>query len=337
MPRARRRWSPGAIHHAVARGHCGAPLFAADEDRAFLLARAARAFRESGTTCLAWSILVNHYHVLVRCDGPPGPAFARLNSALAWRESRRRGERGAVFQNRFHSDTCDDEESLLSRFAYILGNPIHHGVVPTVDALQTYPWSGLGEVMGLREARLADPLAALAVLHPDPARARETLLDVLERKAREWAGEDNDPGPAAAAAAAASASRLATASRRRRVHVAPAPRTDAADELRRRGLRLEGWTPERLVGAACALVGADPSLLPTGKRTTAEAAARAVAAFVACDEVGLSMVEVAPKLGVGPTALIEARRRGRRVLRSLGVSVADVLARRRGTTAPTSC
>ena len=161
MSRTRRSWEPGAIHHVVARAHCGSPIFATDEDRRFVVERAVRAFKESRATCLAWSILINHYHVLVRCEGPPGPVFARLNSAIAWRVLRYRGEHGAVFQNRFFSDPCDDEDSLLERFAYVLGNPVHHRVVPTIDALRAYSWSSLGELLGVRESLWTDVSAAL--------------------------------------------------------------------------------------------------------------------------------------------------------------------------------
>src|SRR5262245_49295293 len=186
MARRARSWQAGAIHHVVARGHCGYPLFATDEDRKFVVERAARAFAETGAVCLGWSILNNHYHVLVRCDGPPGPTFARLNSAIAWRALRRRGEHGAIFQNRFYSDTCDDEDSLLERLAYVLGNPIHHRVVPCVEALRRYEWSALAEILGEREARWTDVGAALALLHPNAKAARETLLALLEIKARQW-------------------------------------------------------------------------------------------------------------------------------------------------------
>jgi len=189
MARKTRKWSPGAIHHAVARGHCGSAIFGPDEDRAFVVERAARVFRETGATCLAWSILSNHYHVLLRCDGPPGRTFQRLNTAIAWRVSRGRGGKGAVFEDRYFSDPCADENSLLGRFAYVTANPVHHRVVATIAALRRYRWSSLGELLGDREPSWTDVSASLAMFDPDPVKARRGVMSLLEQQAQAWSEE----------------------------------------------------------------------------------------------------------------------------------------------------
>jgi REP element-mobilizing transposase RayT len=334
MPRRRRRWEPGAIHHVVVRGHCGTPIFAADEDRGWLVRRAARAFRETGATCLAWSIMSNHYHVLVRCDGPPGPTFQRLNSAIAWRVAHRRGERGAVFQDRFFSDPCEDEGALLERFAYVLGNPVHHRLVPTIDALRGHPWSAFGDLLGLRRPVWTDVDAALAAIDERPDWARDTIIRMLERKALEWAEDDGDPAEdrplppvATDGGSSAPASELPVVHRD----------TEAIDRLRV-AARRNRWTPADLTSIACSLTGAHPEAVRAGARTRAAVAARAVVAYVACDVAGSTMVETAGVLGVRPSALLTARRRGGELVASLGITGQQLfeqstagLAARRGT------
>lgn len=77
------------------------------------------------------------------------------------------------------------------------------------------------------------------------------------------------------------------------------------------------------------LTGADAYSLRSGAFTRPEAAARGVVAFVACDVARMPMTEVAPLLGVGATALVLARRRGRAHLARRGLSPIEVLARSR--------
>jgi hypothetical protein len=337
MARRARRWEPHAIHHAVARAHCGSPIFALDEDRGFVVRRAARAFAESGATCLAWAILNNHYHVLLRCEGPPGPTFSRLNTAIAWRVLRHRGEHGSVFQNRYYSDPCETEGSLMGRLAYVLGNPVHHRVVPSIEALRTYEWSSLGEILGLRTPRWVDVDAALALMDSDPGRARRTLLQFLEAKAAEWAADGGDPDEDRGLAADRPESEVPSDSLDRgppdaAAGAGRAPRVEPPPSLRD-ALRREGWTPDRLVEVACAMTGAHAQCVRAGAHLRVASAARSVIAFVACDVAGVTMAEVAPFLGVGPTALVCARRRGRERLAEMGLAPEDLLARSRGKAA----
>jgi hypothetical protein len=295
-------------------------VFATDHDRRFVVERAARAFAETGATCLGWSILNNHYHVLVRCGGPPGATFARLNTAIACRALRRRGEHGSVFQNRFYSDTCDDEDSLLERLAYVVGNPVHHRVVPCVEALRRYEWSALGEILGERETRWTDVGAALALLHPDPGLARDGLLRLLAGKAESWAQEAGDPD------ADRAMPKRATGPLRPASPDSVVERSFDDTDALRAALAREGWTPALLVPAACRLAGADATAVRIGGQARPEYTARSVVAFVACDVAGRPMSEVAALLGVRPTALPNARRRGRARLAALGLSAGEVLA-----------
>jgi REP element-mobilizing transposase RayT len=319
MTRKIRRWEPGAIYHAAARAHCGDDFLADDEDRAFLVKRAVRAFEETDAVCLAWAVMRNHYHMLVRCERPPGATFARLNTAIAWRMARRRGERGAVFQGRFFSDTCDDETSLLERLSYVLANPIHHGVVRTVAELCDYRWSPVAELLGRRTPVLTDVDACLALIHPDPAIARRTLLELLEIRARRWAEDDRYPtdDPDLAEPRAASAPQAMAS--------LPPARAAAAAAL---PSGVEISCPgglAALVPVVCNLTGADPDAVQRGMQTRPEYVARSVIAYVACDIGGASMIDAAGWLGVSASALTHSRRRGRLRLATLGVSAREVL------------
>src|SRR5262245_2309571 len=136
MPRQRRAWEPGDLLSIVGRAHEGRPIFATDEDRAYFTDRLKRVFVRGEADLLAWALMVNHYHLVIRVrDAEPGRLFLRLNTVIARRERRRRGDHGAVFQDRYWSGRCEGEGSALALLTYVLGNPVHHGVVETAEAL----------------------------------------------------------------------------------------------------------------------------------------------------------------------------------------------------------
>src|SRR5258708_3792544 len=102
MPRTRRPWEPGDLPSIVVRGHEGRPLFATDGDRRFFVERLGKVFVPRDVDLLAWSLPINHYHLMIRVTGlPPERLFRRLNTAIAVRERRRCGDQGAVLQGRY--------------------------------------------------------------------------------------------------------------------------------------------------------------------------------------------------------------------------------------------
>lgn len=324
----------------VVKAHSGVPILRDGAIRAWVVGRARAVFDESGATCLGWAILSNHFHVLVRCDGPPGPAFARLNTALAWRARRESPGLGAVLQNRFWSQTCDDRAALLNRLAYVLGNPLHHRVVRSVDALIAHEWSGLGEVLGLREPLWCVPDSTLALLHPNPDHARAGLVELIQAKAVEWANDggsdDVDRGLRWKPADVHETTPDGAPSRDVPAAAAEPVRAPAASSLLllRNELLRDGWTPARLLPVVCEMTGASVDDVRRGTRTSAASVTRSIAAHVACDVVGIPMVEVAPTLGVAPSTLSGARSRGRQLLSEFDVAAATLIHRSRGPSSP---
>ena len=102
------------------------------------------------------------------------------------RERRRRGDRGTVFQGRYWSRPCVGEDAVVSVLTYVLGKPIHLVVVPTAEALESYPWTAYPEVLGLGGPGLVDPRRTLALLHPDETVARRVLREAMAARAVRW-------------------------------------------------------------------------------------------------------------------------------------------------------
>jgi REP element-mobilizing transposase RayT len=67
MPRAPREDYPGAVHHVMSRGARRAPIFKADDHCLLFLECLDDAVYRHGLEVLAYSLMPNHFHLLVRC------------------------------------------------------------------------------------------------------------------------------------------------------------------------------------------------------------------------------------------------------------------------------
>ena len=68
MPRMFRLQAPGSIAHVMARGIEGRSIFCSDEDRTEFLRRFNKHIFDIGFKCLAWCLMDNHFHFLLRTN-----------------------------------------------------------------------------------------------------------------------------------------------------------------------------------------------------------------------------------------------------------------------------
>ena len=71
MPRQARIDAPGAVHHIIARGIERRKIFRSDEDRRDFVDRLENLLNETDTQCLAWALIPNHVHLLLRSSNVP--------------------------------------------------------------------------------------------------------------------------------------------------------------------------------------------------------------------------------------------------------------------------
>jgi REP element-mobilizing transposase RayT len=292
MPRAPRVDAPGLFHHVVVRGVERRAIFVDDEDRRDFLHRLDRILPESGMPCLAWVLIPNHVHLLVRTVSVSiSRVMARVGTGYARRFNERHGRVGHLFQNRFRSRPIDDEVDLRGVLRYVHLNPLKHDLVRGLegrDGLEAFPWSGHLALLGAVAPRpFHDAAGALAAFDPDPARAREALRQEM--------------CDGAAALAAASETADATAPHRLSRPLPPAP--SQADAL------------ADLIGAVASALAVGPHEIASGGSARAVARARAIVAYRAHAELGIPVGRLVGALGVGESSLrraIEAERRRRR-------------------------
>jgi REP element-mobilizing transposase RayT len=149
MPRKARIDAPGALHHIILRGIEDSAVFRDDTDCENFLARFGRLLIESSTPCLAWALMDNHVHMLLRTGLVPiSTLMRRLLTGYAQQFNRRHRRHGVLFQNRYKSILCEEQPYLLALVRYIHLNPLRAGAVKNMDALRAYHRSGHGVLMG---------------------------------------------------------------------------------------------------------------------------------------------------------------------------------------------
>lgn len=149
MPRAARIDIPGILHHVIVRGIERRVIIQDDSDRKSFLERLARLLELTGTDCLAWALMDNHFHLLLRTGPTKLSTFMRrLLTGHAVTFNLRHGRVGHLFQNRYKSIVCEEEAYLLELVRYIHLNPLRVGAVVDMEELDRYPWSGHAVLMG---------------------------------------------------------------------------------------------------------------------------------------------------------------------------------------------
>jgi putative transposase len=339
MPRGSRLDAPGALHHVMVRGIEGRSIFADDVDRQEWVDRLATIGPETGLAVLAWALLPNHVHLLVRTgERPLATTMRRLLTGYAGGFNRRHKRAGHLFQNRYKSILAEEEPYLLELVRYVHLNPLRAKILKTLEMLDGYPWTGHSALLG----RVSRPWQAVGeVLGGFGSRAQQA-----RRRYREYVAEGVPQG------------------RRKELQGGGLRRSAGGWEFvgdLHRG-REHGMADERVLGSgtfveevhrtiaaqsqpvprAVALArlprllqrcagrwGVTVEELCAGSRRRVVSQARAVAAGLAVRNLGLPMAEVARILGVSSVAIYHALSHCDAILGRRGVSVDDLMPRER--------
>jgi len=293
----------GAAHHVMVRGIERRQIFLGDEDRRGFVARLERLLPEEGWRSFAWVLMPNHVHLVLQgCAGGLSRLMARLNTGYAVSFNRRHQRSGYVFQNRFKSRVVEHDADLMGLVIYIHRNPLVAGIVTSTAELERFPWCGHGALVGSAPPRRFEAVrACLSLFADDPALARRRVRARTEGSEAEsnWeagASVETVPGPGAAPSAIRQRDKDA-----RRPAVLPRRRRSGPDAQR---------DLERLIAAVSEhfRVSLPQLRSPWGSRQAARA--RAIAIYLAVDELGLQGRTIAAALNLTPAAVSQACRRG---------------------------
>lgn len=173
MPRAARIDIPGVLYHVIARGIERRDIFLDDDDRHLFVQRLSSLLDTTSTSCLAWSLIPNHFHLLLRTSDVKLATFMRrLLTGYAVVFNLRHNRSGHLFQNRYKSIICQEDEYLLELVRYIHLNPVRAGIVSGLGNLDRYLWCGHAVLMGKQEMKGQDAESVLRLFGTAVTKAR---------------------------------------------------------------------------------------------------------------------------------------------------------------------
>ncbi len=189
-------WSPERIEihgfvHIIHRGVGRGLLFLDDADRRHFLQCVVSACESLGWSVVAWALMSNHVHIVARRSRASTAVFVRtFTAAYARRFNHRHCRSGHVVEGRYRRIRIKSEAQLLACIRYVHLNPVVAGIVPDIDALDSYLWTGHRALMGATALPCHDVDLALSLFGDAPesarSRMRRFLLTEMEIERERW-------------------------------------------------------------------------------------------------------------------------------------------------------
>jgi putative transposase len=152
MPRRYLTFQPNCYYHLYNRGNNCNLIFFEPENYLHFLRLVRRYLIEQTLDVLAYCLMPNHYHLLVRCKtNEVSEAMMRLSVAYTKAVNRCYNRVGALFQGQFQAIVVDSDEYLYHLTRYIHLNPVKARIVAHP---KDWEFSSYLEYAGLRAGTL---------------------------------------------------------------------------------------------------------------------------------------------------------------------------------------
>ncbi len=141
MPRKRRTWNPKLFYHVVMRGNNRQVIFQSADDYAEFFRALYNAYDLYTFELVAYCIMNNHYHLLVRSPNVPlSKVMAAINLRYSNYFKRKYNYRGHLYESRYFAKAAEGAKGMLEVSRYIHRNPIETRK-PMVQFMDHYPYS----------------------------------------------------------------------------------------------------------------------------------------------------------------------------------------------------
>ncbi len=314
MPRQARLDVPGALHHIMVRGINKANIFDDNEDKSRFLERLGQNVLEGKCSVYAWVLMDNHVHILFK-SGKHGIS-AVMRKQLTWYAqyyNRRHKRSGHLFENRYKSILCDEDNYLLALVRYIHLNPLRANIVKTIEELDRYPYCGHRTIVGKAKHPWTDVEYVLVQF----GRTRRKGLAEYRKFMREGVELGKQPELTGGGLLRSLGGWSQVIARHRSgkkeegderilgggdfVH-AILKETEER-ELRQLKLKRSGRTIQKIIDEECKKEGISPQEVMNGVSRRAVSSLRATIAHRGRTELGLSSAEMARHLGVAASSI----------------------------------
>lgn len=197
MPRGPRIQFANACYHVINRGNYRRDVFAGRREKAAFEECLFEACERMGWVLYAHVVMRNHFHLaLATPRGNLAQGMQWLETTFAVRFNRHRGERGHLFQGRYHAPVVEPGAALARVINYIHLNPVRAGIVPA-ERLAEYAHGSFARFAARRRHHCLSRERSLQVLgFADSAAGWKDYQRVLawlaadpeEQKRQNWSG-----------------------------------------------------------------------------------------------------------------------------------------------------
>ena len=142
---------PGVYQHVCVQAHGRRPIFKTTRVAELYLECVEYAQKKHDFTVIAFNVLDNHIHLIIKFEGNMSKVMSRINGRFASRynQSCDGAGGGSVFRKRYSNTPIEDPAHLVNCFAYVYGNAPLHGYTETPEQR---PFTGYRAHLGLEEA-----------------------------------------------------------------------------------------------------------------------------------------------------------------------------------------
>ena len=137
MPRTARQYGISGYYHIVSRGIGKQVLFEDEGDHLFFLNTLKKYVQEEQFKIIAFCLMENHYHLLLKIDSNMDRIMKKINTRYAFYYNEKYERTGHLFQDRFKSIPVEGNRQFMNVVRYIHNNPAKAGIC----APDQYRWS----------------------------------------------------------------------------------------------------------------------------------------------------------------------------------------------------
>ncbi len=145
MVRIPRRTCNSGFYHVINRGMGRQLLFEEDADYQLFL-NYLNDCKEGGIELIAYCLMDNHFHLLISAPDGTSAFMHRLCTKYALYFNKKYNRAGHLFQNRYKSETVDDDQYFMTVIRYIHKNPQKARICEQ----SKYRWSSYSEYSGAK-------------------------------------------------------------------------------------------------------------------------------------------------------------------------------------------